>query len=782
MENLLLYCAKSSALLIVFYLVYLIFLKKETFFQHNRFFLLGGIFLSLVLPFVTFQKIIWIEVQAEQEFFPPIFYPNHIANIAEPAFEIDWVQILLSAYFIISFVFLIQFISSLWSVRKQLKGQKTKFDKLSIIRNSNISLPFSFFKYIVINEEKFKETEWHYILAHEKIHAQQWHSLDVLFVKIIKIFFWFNPIYWFYEKSVVQNLEFIADELAVREVPNKKDYQKIMLMCTLSSKPLALTNPFYQSLIKKRIVMLNQKKSNPFQQWKFATILPFLAIFIWQFQVEMVAQVKKSVTIQTREVTTKNQFVFQNSSDETLQNITNFFKNYQVEVNFTKIKRNKDQKIISIDMKIVNGSQKLEWKKSGNEPIDGFQIIMTMNEDQSKTMSIEAISEDEVVVITEDDGVFYETDTDKIIAVGGKYDMNQVVKTDNVVYVVDGEVLETEKAKKQMIKAEKIVILSENDAKVKYQTKGKKVVEIQTESDKVGYALVTEARYEPNKKSSLKENIQESEILVPEKALYYLDKKAISYNEAMNIEPSKIKLTAIQKGNEAVKKHGKKAEFGIVNIYTENSKLYKELNKSFKKNDQVKVDESNTSGFSTSYKVGDNDNLEYLKSNPEVDYRKALIILNKKIVPYQEIDKIAPLNVHSVIISGGSEAMVKKYGDKAKNGVIMIDSETPVTEIVTADEIQKTDFRLNKDNDGFIIHKKSTDEDFEFYKSILKKNNLKLKINSIQRNASGEITHIEISLKEGKNVALATWQTRPDGIPEIFVGKRNGKLTVSSSK
>ena len=78
--------------------------------------------------------------------------------------------------------------------------------------------PFSFFKYIVINPTLFSKEEFVHILTHERIHAKQWHSLDVLISKVFCAFFWINPISWLYRKAMLQNLEFIADNQSLEKL------------------------------------------------------------------------------------------------------------------------------------------------------------------------------------------------------------------------------------------------------------------------------------------------------------------------------------------------------------------------------------------------------------------------------------------------------------------------------------------------------------------------------------------------------------------------------------
>ena len=140
--------------------------------------------------------------------------------------------------------------------------------------------PFSFFKYIVFNKTQFNDTELTHIINHEKVHAKQYHSLDIILVQLASALFWFNPFIWLYKKEIQQNLEFIADKEAQNISKCEKSYQTLLLKSSVPNYQLVLANNFYNSLIKKRIVMLHKSKSNNLKMWKYALVLPVLAVFL----------------------------------------------------------------------------------------------------------------------------------------------------------------------------------------------------------------------------------------------------------------------------------------------------------------------------------------------------------------------------------------------------------------------------------------------------------------------------------------------------------------------
>ena len=299
METVFAYILKVNALLVLFYLVYQLALSRETFYKHSRWFLLSGLFVSLVLPFVTFTKIEYYEVKEvlsnsiENNVSQMVQISNEVAQ--EPILTNQ--EILFLIYGIISFGFLIKTVFDFFKLFKIIKfSNSEKKDKLVYINTNLVHTPFSFFNYIVFNEELINPVELQNIIKHEEAHSMQKHSFDTLLAQFFIILFWFNPLVWLYRKSMVQNLEFLADSFAIQQVSDIKVYQKTMLKITTQSSNISIINTFNQSSIKKRIIMLNTNQSNRKNIWKFGIILPFVTAFMLLFQVETIAQEKQSKT------------------------------------------------------------------------------------------------------------------------------------------------------------------------------------------------------------------------------------------------------------------------------------------------------------------------------------------------------------------------------------------------------------------------------------------------------------------------------------------------------
>ena len=373
MENLLMYFAKVNGLIILFYLMYVVFLRKETFFTSNRWYFLTGLLLSLILPLITFTKTIWIEPTPIPEYYEeaiPITYNTIETPTQAP---LDWSLILMSTYFVISILIIMKIGMELVSFFRRIQKQnKQKESNYTLVDSNSAENPFSFFSYIVINKDMFTEEELQHILTHESIHVKQKHSFDVLIGKVFCAIFWVNPIIWLYRKAMLQNLEFIADNETFQQIENKYEYQKTLLKVVTHQHDLSITNQFYQSLIKKRIVMLHTNQSHKKNVWKYATILPLLVGFMLLFQIETVAQVKENP--QKAHAVKVEAIGFswdKNATDAEMKSDAEQLKSQGIDYKFSKIKRNKNGEIIAIKIEFNDDKGNKGVKEiKGDEPIE----------------------------------------------------------------------------------------------------------------------------------------------------------------------------------------------------------------------------------------------------------------------------------------------------------------------------------------------------------------------------------------------------------------------------
>lgn len=391
MEHFIIYMAKAAGLTGLFYLAYHFLLRKETFFNTNRWYLLAGLATAVTLPALVYRKVIWIEpvkkayreldldqlMQMQQQTATKTVVP---AVVQEAAIQINWFDVMAGVYLAGAAFFLIRFLVELVSLRKLLKGNNiVKQGQFLLVDSPNIKSPFSFFNYIVYNSALLTPEELDSIISHEKVHSSQRHSLDMVFSQLFCAAFWFNPFAWMYRKSISQNLEFIADAGAINHIQDREAYQKTLLKITMQPECIAITNHFYQSLIKKRIVMLNKQQSSKSRSWKYGVILPALAAFMLAFQVKVVAQEKeapetKSVTETKMKIAVE---VNKDSKDEELHAESDVFKKeFDADVKFQNITRNQKNEITGVKVTVKDKTQSKVYEVAGTDPIAPFTVEM----------------------------------------------------------------------------------------------------------------------------------------------------------------------------------------------------------------------------------------------------------------------------------------------------------------------------------------------------------------------------------------------------------------------
>ncbi|WP_281233386.1 M56 family metallopeptidase [Flavobacterium gelatinilyticum] len=406
MEALFIFIAKASGLTALFYFAYYFLLRKETFFTSSRWFLLAGLLTSVILPFIIYTKVIWID-PAPVSYAPSTYVLNsspaytaasYNANpqgIEEKTFEIDWNMVSIVIYTLGFAAFMLKFAIDFYSLNSVLKGKKVEqqADFKFIDINENIA-PFSYFDYIVYNSSLYSEAELQNILEHEKVHSDQHHTIDVLISRIFCILFWFNPIIWLYKKAILQNLEFIADSEASKKIADKKAYQYTLLKITTHDTCVAITNHFYQSLIKKRIVMLNKNQSKKWNYWKYYAIIPALGAFVLSFQIKTIAQEKKTAE-QNEIARVKNQDseifkITKSTTDQELKDLTAKLKTeHNVDIAISDLKRNSKNEITGIKVRIVKENGKIQIvEMNGNNAIKDCNIVLSEDEDGSKDIAL----------------------------------------------------------------------------------------------------------------------------------------------------------------------------------------------------------------------------------------------------------------------------------------------------------------------------------------------------------------------------------------------------------
>ncbi|MDO5979656.1 M56 family metallopeptidase [Flavivirga spongiicola] len=276
------YIIQTIAFQLFFLLVYDVFLKRETFFNWNRMYLLSTGVLSLILPFIKVDSFKKVVPQDYIVSLPEIVLGQSPVN-SNNTILLDVVVLNTNALSIWEVIFyigvLVAFSLFLFKVIKifslVIKNPKQSIGKVVLVELLNSNAAFSFFHYIFLGEHiKIEDKET--ILKHELIHTEQKHTIDLLFFEVLRILFWFNPLVYMYQNRIATLHEFIADANALKH-QNKEAYYQNLLAQVFETKNISFINTFFnQSLIKKRIVMLSKSKSKQIHLFKYALLIPMV--------------------------------------------------------------------------------------------------------------------------------------------------------------------------------------------------------------------------------------------------------------------------------------------------------------------------------------------------------------------------------------------------------------------------------------------------------------------------------------------------------------------------
>lgn len=278
---------KINLVLLLFAAAYYLILRRLTFYTINRIFLVFGILFSSIYPFINLTDFFHRQKQINQQVV--VFVPelNQKVNALVPTnFITEYWQVISILFYIgltlMALRLIVQFVSLYKMHRKSAPGA-IKDVKVRILTEP-VS-PFSFWQTVYINPSLHQEKELHTILAHEQIHVKQWHSLDIILAELSVVFYWFNPGVWLMKKAVKENLEFITDQKILNKGIDRKAYQYSLLDVGNLTPAVAIVNNFNLSDLKKRIKMMNVKRSSRLTLSRYLLVTPVLLLSTLAFTI-----------------------------------------------------------------------------------------------------------------------------------------------------------------------------------------------------------------------------------------------------------------------------------------------------------------------------------------------------------------------------------------------------------------------------------------------------------------------------------------------------------------
>ncbi|TXE18563.1 hypothetical protein ES692_05845 [Psychroserpens burtonensis] len=668
------------------------------------------------------------------------------------------------------------------------------------------------------------------MINHEKVHTKQWHSLDTLISHIACVLFWFNPIAWLYKRALQQNLEFIADHEAQHASLCEKSYQSVLLRTSLQLNQLPITNNFYTSLIKKRIVMLHQSKSNKINKLKMIFVIPLLGVFMMSFNTEDVyVEIDHRDSVEN-EVTNKiqdhlNVIFSKDNTDEYLLLTKKQLSKKGITFNYKGIKRNSQNEITAIKVFFESSSNSTEYKVSGKEPIKPFSFKI----DESFS----------VTTIGKEDGKFmYTAENGETIVQSTGTNLYTIKKTDSIFIETKGH---------NLIKEKDSILTNSNSKNQSWISKdGTKTNINASENGKI--RLMTTQSKAP---------------------LFVLNGKIVEKAVFENLDPDHIESVFVLKDKMATEKYGDRGKNGVVIVKTKKRnpwvigdtfevQTYKisepndSITNKFEEGIYKKTNEATTYKFTSEgsytsepifivdaqevtkkkFKGLTPDNIESLdilkdekalkfygekgkngviivktkafsdavkkytinNSKEIIGYddksKNPIYIIDERVVSATEFKLVHPDNIKSMTVLKSKNALAV-YGEKGKNGAVIIitkspnylnrNSESKIIEVkkdspwkVTTTQV--TGVYYTGDNGEksaeLVISKTSTDSFLEKQKQELKKHGIDAKFSKVRRNKAGVITGIKISLNDDNgSKSSASWKGEKKGIPDIFMGK-----------
>ncbi len=716
MEDLIIYLGKVAIATGLFYIVYLTLFQYHKQFAFNRIYLPVSLAISFVIPLITFTTIKYVDPVSTIGIGNSAIIAEGTGFVESETHTLLWYHYLFGLYTLGVLFFGLHFLFGYFralSIVKKAKNHKI-FDADICVTKEDVH-PFSFFNKIVLSKQTLNHPNLKMIVNHEDIHVREKHTVDILLTEMMFIAQWFNPFAWLIKDAVKNNLEYITDNRIVQK-HNPQAYQ--MAMLTLADKDGVA--PFLTALngsqLKNRIIMMKRKKRSRYTFLKQLVVLPLLAILVMglsnrevktemkELTPEVVASdsIKVKAKLSGKVLTEKGDildsvkiynkfgamlattdskgafsFDYEKKKDVILL-IKSGYKlkyldidltkkdkqNIEVQLDVNPVKRKvvigypivKTDTTISNKEVIVNsyGKQKSYHKDSMGNLESGLNTLTNSNKpplyvvDGKITNSINGIAPeqiDEVSVLKGEAGVelYGEKGKNGVVLIKLKEQINLKSK-DNVVVVGYSEHKNMEGSSQQSNLNLPVIRLKSTKSMIDqplYIVDGKEVDEIN--SINPNYIASISVLKEKSATELYGEKGNNGVVLVTMKdtdwkePVYYLDGKEIDRSEAYKYlsRQTIIKDVIKLKKEEAVAKYGKKGENGVVEIYTKESP-------------------------STIDKLFDYDSSK----------GKPLFIING-IETNVSINQLDAKYIESVTVLK-DESATKKYGDKGKNGVIIV--------------------------------------------------------------------------------------------------------------
>jgi TonB family protein len=289
MDTFSIYFLQATIGIVLFYFLYLLFLKKDTFYHTNRYFLLVGLILATLLPLFPVSYASSVTLMNNADFFSLTEIAAASDVVQGPDTQIragsgmhywDW---LLGLYLAGMAFFFMRLAWQTMRISWKIRHSEYQYINGIKIINQHATAPFSFFNVVFIDIQEYSERELSNIIAHEKVHIRERHWIDLLIIELLAVLFWINPVVWLYERSIKQNHEYLADQGVLLAGYSPGQYQALLINQLMGVKVLGFAHNLNFSLNKKRMEMMKKKKSPGASKMKLLLALPIVALLVFAF-------------------------------------------------------------------------------------------------------------------------------------------------------------------------------------------------------------------------------------------------------------------------------------------------------------------------------------------------------------------------------------------------------------------------------------------------------------------------------------------------------------------
>ncbi|WP_183558828.1 M56 family metallopeptidase [Mucilaginibacter sp. SP1R1] len=295
MPALFVFLLKVNMALIIFCLGYYLVLRRITFYTLNRIYLVTAIIFSTIYPLINLDSFVQKHNIPVQQIIVDWKTPakNFVNPLVQQSTYWHWATLLFWTGVVMFTMRLLMQLLSLYKLYKNSKPGNIQDHEVRLVK-ANIS-PFSFWQSIYVNPDTLNPDDLKNVLKHEQVHVQDWHTLDILLTEISAVFYWFNPGIWLIKRAVRENIEFITDRKILQKGTDSKAYQYSLLNVSLSATTAAsIANNFNFSTLKKRITMMNAKRSSNVNLTRYAFLVPAVIICLFAVSLSKAELVKKS--------------------------------------------------------------------------------------------------------------------------------------------------------------------------------------------------------------------------------------------------------------------------------------------------------------------------------------------------------------------------------------------------------------------------------------------------------------------------------------------------------